>query len=48
MFQPKNGVYRLILEGNSYYAKGIGLIDQVIPLSATTTQSVTLQSFSIK
>ena len=29
MFRPTGGTYRLVLSGNSYYAKNFGLIDQV-------------------
>lgn len=41
MFMPTNGIsYTTVLKGNSYYAKGYGLIDQVFVL--TPAQSVSL------
>jgi hypothetical protein len=43
-FKPDGGTsFRLVLEGNSYYAKNIGLIDQVIPLSSSSSQATTLK-----
>lgn len=39
MFKPDNGNYSVLLSGNSYYAKGYGLIDQVFP---NISQSVSL------
>ncbi len=39
MFKPDNGSYSTLLSGNSYYAKGYGLIDQVFP---NISQSVSL------
>ena len=41
MFRPTNGSYRLLLSGNSYYARDYGLIDQVIG-SSPGQQSVSL------
>ena len=42
MFQPKNSTtFRLVIAGNSYYAKGFGLIDQVIG-NSPNQQSVSL------
>ncbi|MBV9986620.1 MAG: hypothetical protein JO301_03015 [Chitinophagaceae bacterium] len=41
MFKPDNGTYRVLLSGNSYYAKGYGLIDQVLGTSPNT-QAVSL------
>ncbi|MFN7274241.1 MAG: hypothetical protein ACK5VF_04060, partial [Bacteroidota bacterium] len=32
-FKPNQGIYRMILVGTSYYAKGFGLIDQVIGIT---------------
>jgi hypothetical protein len=32
-----------VIEGNTYYAPGVGMIDQVIPTSSTTSQSVSLK-----
>lgn len=40
-FKPTQGTYRVILTGISYYAKGFGLIDQVIGLTPNT-QSVSI------
>lgn len=42
MFRPTGGNYRSIMTGNCYYAKGYGLIDEVLNTSPTTTQSVSL------
>lgn len=39
-FLPNGGTYRTIMEGNSYYAKGYGLIDQV--LKTTPAQNISL------
>lgn len=39
-FKPDGGSYRALIEGTSYYAKGVGLIDQVIPAA---NQSVSLK-----
>ena len=41
-FMPTGGTYRTLLTGNTYYAKGYGMIDQVINTSSTATQAVTL------
>lgn len=35
--------FTTVIEGNSFYAKGVGLVDQVIPTSTTTSQSVSLK-----
>lgn len=35
--------FTTVIEGNTYYAKGVGMIDQVIPTSSTTSQSVSLK-----
>ena len=48
MFRPNSGTgagtWRSVLTGNSYYAKGYGMIDQVLNLNTTppSTQSVSL------
>ena len=43
-FKPINGSYRIILTGISYYAKGFGLIDQVLGITPNTTSiSITRQ-----
>jgi hypothetical protein len=39
-FKPDGGSYRSVIEGTAYYAKGVGLIDQVIPAAS---QSVSLK-----
>jgi hypothetical protein len=41
MFKPDGGSYRVLLSGNSYYAKGYGLIDQVLG-SSPNTQAVSI------
>lgn len=41
MFKPDGGTYRVLVSGNSYYAKGYGMIDQVIGVSPNT-QAVSL------
>jgi hypothetical protein len=41
MFKPDGGTYRVLLSGNSYYAKGYGLIDQVLG-SSPNTQAVSI------
>lgn len=41
MFKPDGGTYRTLISGNSYYAKGYGLIDQVLG-TAPNTQNVPL------
>lgn len=41
LFKPTgSGSFRILLEGNTYYAKGIGMIDQVVPAK---NQSVSLR-----
>lgn len=40
-FKPTNGTFRTVLTGISYYAKGFGLIDQVIGTSPNT-QSISI------
>ncbi len=35
-FKPTSGSYRVILSGTSYYAKGFGLIDQVLGITPNT------------
>ncbi|MDZ4071664.1 MAG: hypothetical protein U1C70_07555 [Sediminibacterium sp.] len=35
--------FTTVIEGNTYYAKGVGMIDQVIPTSSTTSQAVSLK-----
>ena len=41
VFKPDGGTaFRSVLEGNTYYAKGVGMIDQVIP---GANQSVSMQ-----
>lgn len=40
-FMPNNGAYRTILSGNTYFAKGYGMIDQVLG-SSPNTQSISL------
>ena len=43
-FKPNQGTYRMILSGISYYAKGFGLIDQVIGITPNTRNiSITRQ-----
>ncbi len=39
-FKPNGGSYRSVIEGTAYYAKGVGLIDQVIPAA---NQSVSIK-----
>lgn len=39
-FKPDGGSYRSLIEGTSYYAKGVGMVDQVIP---GANQSVSLK-----
>ena len=34
--------FTTVIEGNTYYAKGVGMIDQIIPTSSTTSQAVSL------
>jgi len=41
MFKPDGGTFRTLITGNSFYAKGYGLIDQVIGVSPNT-QAVSL------
>jgi hypothetical protein len=41
LFKPDGGSYRTLISGNSYYAKGYGLIDQVLG-SGTGAQNVPL------
>lgn len=44
LFKPNQGSYRLILTGTSYYAKGFGLIDQVLGITPNTQNiSITRQ-----
>ena len=43
-FKPDGGSYRSLIEGTSYYAKGVGLIDQVVPAA---NQSVSLKAKQI-
>lgn len=43
-FKPDGGSYRSLLEGTTYYAKGVGMIDQVIPVA---NQSVSLKKKQI-
>ncbi len=40
-FMPNNGTYRTVLTGNTYFAKGYGMIDQVLG-SSPNTQSISL------
>lgn len=49
MFKPDGGNYGSdpFLEGNSYYAKNYGLIDQVIKLSPTSNQNVSITSVPV-
>ena len=43
-FKPTNGIFRSVLSGISYYAKGFGLIDQVIGvIPDTQSTSITRQ-----
>lgn len=35
--------FTTVIEGNTYYAKGVGMIDQVIPTSSSTSQAVSLK-----
>lgn len=46
-FQETGGVYTKISEGNAYYARNVGLVDQVFPLTGGT-RSITLKSYTIK
>lgn len=39
-FKPDGGSYRSLIEGTAYYAKGVGLIDQVVPAAG---QSVSMK-----
>lgn len=43
-FKPDGGSYRSLVEGTSYYAKGVGMVDQVIPAA---NQSVSLKKKQI-
>jgi hypothetical protein len=40
LFRPTNGTYTTVLSGNSYYAKGFGLIDQVFTTSPSQAVSL--------
>ncbi len=48
MFKPDGGNFRLVLSGNSYYAKGYGLIDQVIGTSPNSQAVSLFQTPEIK
>ena len=47
MFMPNSGTYRSLITGNSYYAKGYGLIDQVIGTSPNTQSISTIRTPTI-
>ena len=47
-FQPNSGTYRSLSIGNSYYAKGYGLIDQVIGTSPNQQAVSTIRGPTIK
>jgi hypothetical protein len=49
-FQPSaaGSVYKKLMEGHSYYAKGIGLVDQALTLPSGKQLSITAKSWTIK